>query len=89
MAVYVDPDIHTWKGKKWCHLTADSEMELHQFAKMLGLKRSWFQNNSVLPHYDIVDRVRDKAISLGALPITIQEAGLKVRAARKTKSRQS
>ena len=32
MAVYVDDAIWHWKGRKWCHLLADDEAELHRFA---------------------------------------------------------
>jgi hypothetical protein len=38
MAVYVDNMQIEWRGKKWCHLVADSIDELHVFAKNLGLR---------------------------------------------------
>ncbi|QWQ39587.1 DUF4031 domain-containing protein [Streptomyces sp. YPW6] len=31
----------------WCHLTADTEDELHAFAARLGLRRSWFQTRAL------------------------------------------
>src|SRR5450755_2947507 len=44
----------------WSHLTADSQDELHVFARRLGLKRSYFQPGtsyggkpSVAWHYDV------------------------------------
>ena len=66
MAVYVDNECIPWKGTYWCHLVADSLLELHEFARLLGLRRSWFQEHSVYPHYDVTVRVRDKALLLGA-----------------------
>jgi hypothetical protein len=66
MAVYVDDEQIPWRGRLWCHLVADSLSELHAFARRLGLKRSWFQNGSRYPHYDVTISVRDKALGLGA-----------------------
>ncbi|HLO96303.1 MAG TPA: DUF4031 domain-containing protein [Burkholderiaceae bacterium] len=66
MAVYVDDEQVPWRGKLWCHLVADSLIELHQFAARLGLRRDWFQGHSLYPHYDVTMSVRDRALSLGA-----------------------
>jgi len=82
MTVYVDPAIHPWRGKKWCHLTADSLAELHLFAARLRLKRSWFQDHRFMPHYDLTENKRSQAIELGAEPITATESGRRVRARR-------
>ena len=35
------------------HLVADTEEELHKFAQKIGLKRSWYQDKSHYPHYDL------------------------------------
>lgn len=67
MAVFVDNERITWRGKLWCHLVADSLDELHAFAGALGLKRSWFQERAAYPHYDVTTEVRDRALCLGAL----------------------
>ncbi len=53
MGVYVDPLQPTRRSSKWrydyaCHLIADDEGELHDFAISLGLRRAWFQKASVL-----------------------------------------
>ncbi|MEU1663624.1 DUF4031 domain-containing protein [Streptomyces sparsogenes] len=56
----------------WCHLTADTEEELHAFAKRLGLRRSWFQKKSEQDyrwHYDITPPKRAQAVRLGAVEI--------------------
>lgn len=67
MAVFVDNERITWRGKLWCHLVADSLDELHAFAGALGLRRSWFQERASYPHYDVTTEVRDRALRLGAL----------------------
>jgi hypothetical protein len=66
MTVYVDNEQITWRGKKWCHLVADSLDELHAFAGGLGLRRAWFQDQASYPHYDVTVSVRDRALALGA-----------------------
>ena len=76
--VYVDEATYPWRGKKWCHLTADNLAELHQFAAKLKLKREWFQNKRI-PHYDITESKRLKAIELGAIAISTKEMVRRVR----------
>lgn len=66
MAIYVDNVKIKWQGREWCHLVADSLEELHGFARVLGLKRSWFQASASYPHYDVTIEVRKKALRLGA-----------------------
>jgi Protein of unknown function (DUF4031) len=46
---------------------ADTLEELHAMAARIGMKRSWFQDKSKLPHYDLVPRRRDEAVNLGAV----------------------
>lgn len=76
MTVYVDeitlyprkninPVARRW-GMKWCHLFGDDEEELHLFARSLGLKRSYYQEHRVLPHYDLVTSKRYLALLYGA-----------------------
>lgn len=67
MTVYVDNEQLSWRGKKWCHLVADSLEELHGFALKLGLKRAWFQDRASYPHYDVTVSVRETALKLGAI----------------------
>lgn len=63
---------------RWSHLLTDQDdqTELHEFAARLGLRRSWFQHERKYPHapwrwhYDVTDAVRDRALALGAQPIT-------------------
>jgi len=58
-----------WRWNESCHLFADSLEELHEFALKLGLKRSYFQARSVLPHYDLTGNKRREAIEKGAKEI--------------------
>jgi hypothetical protein len=81
MAVYVDPPIWEWRGRMWCHLTADGEEELHRFAAQLGLPRYKFQSRPGRPrvdHYDVPDSIRPEAVRLGAIEITFREAGARI-----------
>jgi len=66
MAVYVDNARVPWRGRHWCHLVADSLEELHAFARVLGLRRAWFQARASLPHYDVTVETRMVALSHGA-----------------------
>ena len=67
MAIYVDDEQIQWRGRKWCHLVGDSLVELHQFARRLGLRHDWFQDRASYPHYDVTVSVRQRALELGAL----------------------
>ena len=90
MAVYVDD----WRQRarigpvedRWSHLLADTDLELHDFAARLGLRRVWFQEHRrhpALDHYDVTDAVREDAIALGAVSLTWREAGRMVRTRRR------
>ncbi len=76
MSVYVDiltPCLTSprWRWPKSCHLFAESWSELHDFAARLGLKHSWFQHKpGSLPHYDLNESMRAKAVALGAVELT-------------------
>lgn len=77
MSVYVDPMQPCIKSSKWpydqaCHLIADSVEELHEFARQLGLHRSWFQDHNI-PHYDLVGGIRRQAIRLGAVSVSVKD----------------
>ena len=58
-----------WQYSYVSHLTTDGNIEeLHDFATLIGLKRSWFQDGRH-PHYDIIGKKRFKAIQNGAMAI--------------------
>ena len=69
MAVYVDAPIWFLAGRRWCHLMADDEAELHGFAHRLGLHMHSYQGppKTSAPHYDITAFERDRAVRLGAV----------------------
>ena len=73
MSVYVDDMFPCKTNKNWryneaCHLFADSDEELHEFAvDKLRLKRSWFQNHPRMPHYDLTRSKRLLAVSNGVI----------------------
>lgn len=75
MGVYVSEMQVCIRSKKWpynqaCHLVADSVSELQEFAQLMPLHISWFQDSPSMPHYDLTTRIRQRAISLGAIPVT-------------------
>lgn len=63
---------------RWSHLFCDSDdqSELHEFARKLGLRRSWFQNERQHPdkpemwHYDVTEPKRERALHMGAVSIS-------------------
>jgi hypothetical protein len=78
MTVLVDAAIWRWRGDVWAHLVSDASYgELHAFADQLGLRRAWFQGD----HYDIPAHVRDRALELGAVPVSSRELVARMRAA--------
>lgn len=73
MAIYVDKLRNWgWRLGPSCHLISDAppgdSTELHEFAKKLGLKRSWFQTDGD-PHYDLTASKRALAVHLGAIEL--------------------
>jgi hypothetical protein len=82
VTIYVDPLRHWgWilRGHrvKSCHLFTDALdlAELHAFAEQIGMKRAWFQHPPVAPHYDLTERRRIHALTLGAVEVGRREAG--------------
>ena len=80
MPVYIDPLLPcvpngAWRWTKSSHLFADTLEELHAFAGRIGMKRAWFQHKpGRLPHYDLTEKRRGKAIALGALEMDRRRA---------------
>jgi hypothetical protein len=56
-----------------CHLTADTLDELHTMAAKIGMKRAWFQDHPVVPHYDLVASRRAAAVEAGAIEMPMRE----------------
>ena len=57
---------------RWSHLFTDADdlTELHEFARSIGLRHSWFQDKASGAHYDVTDRLRERAIRAGAQTIS-------------------
>ena len=78
MSVLVDPAIWPHRGRRFAHLVSDrSAAELHAFAAALGLQRRWYQGD----HYDLPSHLRERAIELGAEPVSAAELVRRLRAA--------
>ncbi len=68
--IYVDPLFFCipnprWRYNKSCHLFSVNDpgnIELHKFAKEIGLRKSWFQNSKFFPHYDLTSNKRLSAV---------------------------
>jgi hypothetical protein len=89
MSVYVDTLIdYGWKLGPSCHLIADTEEELHNFAAKIGMKRAWFQcgDKHAMPHYDLVSSRRKKAVELGAIEINRRQLSEKLNTYRISKN---
>lgn len=80
MTVYVDEikdytriaKMKRLRHTHWCHLTADTEEELHAFAEKIGLKRSWYQKKGPDDHrwhYDITPGKKELALRHNAVDI--------------------
>ena len=66
MAILVDNP----PNSPWCHMVSDeSEQELHNFAKQIGVRREWFQGN----HYDLSPGKRLVAVRSGAREVGSRE----------------
>lgn len=80
MTIYVDDfNVSATVGRRtsrWSHLITDSTDldELHEFARRVGLRRSYFQGHDPKrPHYDVTADKRAHAIRLGAVKIGFRE----------------
>jgi hypothetical protein len=85
MTVYVDKvEIPATVGRHtsvWCHLVADTSEELEAFARRLRLQPSWIQHKGTWSeHYDLTAGKRRQAVALGAVELSIMEAGARLRA---------
>lgn len=86
MAVYVD-DMRARKGRLvFSHMLADSDQELRSMAQRIGIPAKYHQYpGSPKSHFDVCQQMRARAIDLGAVPITMKQAGAIVRSRRKVK----
>ena len=85
MAILIDPPAWPAHGTLWSHLVSDASYEeLHDFAARLGVPRRSFD----LDHYDVPSRLFERAVALGARPVSgkdvvhgLRTSGLRVRTA--------
>jgi hypothetical protein len=64
--IYVD-DMRSRYGRMiMCHMIADTEGELHDFAEEIGIARHWYQGD----HYDICLKTKARALRRGAIEVT-------------------
>ncbi len=59
-----------WRWDSVAHLFPGNNCgieRLHVFAKSIGLKRSWFRDRPLFPHYDITKTKHPMAIEIGAI----------------------
>jgi len=62
-------------GHSWSHMWTDADpQELHLMANRLGLKRSYYQEHSILKHYDVTPNKRTLALQHGAIEMTAKSA---------------
>jgi Protein of unknown function (DUF4031) len=77
VSILIDDPIWSWRHERWAHLASDASVEeLHEFAGRLGLRRLAFQGD----HYDVPASLRDRALVLGAAPVSSRELVRRLRA---------
>lgn len=69
MTVYVGVPMWPYRNYIMCHMFADTDEELEDMARKIGLDPAWIQKPraSIGPHYDISKSKRNKAILFGAV----------------------
>lgn len=74
MAVYIDKMNAKYKNMIMCHMLADTEKELIDMAKKIGVNPKWIQKKGTYQvHFDICKKKKEKALSFGAIEITRRE----------------
>lgn len=73
--IYVDqlPSDGWGKWSGGAHMLGTNLEELHTMARKIGLRRSWFQDDSTFAHYDLTKGKRAQAIAAGAVKIDATE----------------
>lgn len=71
-------------GRASCHLSIEGDdlEPLHAFAKRIGLKREWFQEHRLMPHYDLTPLRREAALKAGAVFVSGRDQAVARRAKR-------
>ena len=84
MAVYVDDMYKSLMGQfgrmKMSHMIADTHEELVEMADKIGVARKWIQQAGTPDeHFDIAMSARAKAVSAGAIEISMRDLAMKCR----------
>jgi hypothetical protein len=75
-------DLRVFKAGS-CHLTTEGPLdELHVFAARIGMRREWFQDHPLAPHYDLTIDLREVALANGAVFVSARDQVRLRRAAR-------
>jgi hypothetical protein len=70
VTVLIDPPVWPGRGRLWSHLASDASFaELHAFAARLGAPPRAFERD----HYDLPADRYERAIALGAQPVSSRE----------------
>lgn len=71
MTVYIDKMNAQYRNMIMCHMLADTEQELVNMAKSIGVDPKWIQyQGTYKAHFDICLAKKEKALKLGAIEIT-------------------
>lgn len=74
MTVYVDDMCAKYGRMVMCHMIADTEPELLAMADQIGVARRWHQYpGTEKSHFDVCLSKRAKAVSAGAVEISMKE----------------
>ncbi|WP_022880987.1 DUF4031 domain-containing protein [Gryllotalpicola ginsengisoli] len=77
MTVLIDRPVWPAHGTLWSHLVSDASLtELHEFADAAGVPRRAFD----LDHYDVPAERYDELVERGAVPVSMRELVLRLRA---------
>ena len=72
--IYIDSMNAKYRRMTMCHMLADSEEELLDMAKKIGVNTKWIQYPGTYKcHFDICNSKKVKALELGAIEITYSE----------------
>lgn len=71
--VYIGKNEYRYGRMKMSHMAAETLEELHEMAQKIGVSKRHFQNKFGKPHYDICQKMKKKAIELGAMEVSDKE----------------
>lgn len=71
--VYIGARKYPYRRMIMSHMAADTLEELHEMADRIGVNRKHFQDKPGKPHYDICQKMKQKAIEFGAKEVNDRE----------------